>query len=141
VPASGGEPVLLTPGEFMVEDIQLSPDGTKLLFSANTGNDPMDIDRRHIGMVSVNEPDMELITQGAGVESTPVFSGRGKSFAFISSEATRPPQIAVLTEGATSQRLVAADRLPSDFPAQQLVKPRQVIYKAPDGTPVHGQLF
>jgi len=39
------------------------------------------------------------------------------------------------------QQLLAQDRIPADFPMAQLVTPRKVVYKAPDGTEIHGQLF
>ena len=38
-------------------------------------------------------------------------------------------------------RDLAPDSIPSDFPADSLVPPQQVIYKATDGMPIHGQLF
>ncbi|HVJ85317.1 MAG TPA: hypothetical protein VM452_06710, partial [Caulifigura sp.] len=43
VKTTGGPPLLLTPGKFMVEHLRLSPDGTYLLCAANTGPDPQDI--------------------------------------------------------------------------------------------------
>ena len=36
---------------------------------------------------------------------------------------------------------LAAQALPRDFPSAMLVVPEQVIFKAADGTEVHGQLF
>jgi dipeptidyl aminopeptidase/acylaminoacyl peptidase len=36
---------------------------------------------------------------------------------------------------------LAEDRLPANFPAAQLVTPKKVVFKAPDGVEVHGQLF
>ena len=36
---------------------------------------------------------------------------------------------------------IGADRIPRDFPAAQLVTPRKVVFKSPDGVEVHGQLF
>ncbi|HJP98956.1 MAG TPA: hypothetical protein VJ862_10370, partial [Rhodanobacteraceae bacterium] len=45
IAASGGTPLLLTPGKFMVEDVVLSRDGRSLVYNANTGSTPGDIDR------------------------------------------------------------------------------------------------
>ena len=42
--------------------------------------------------------------------------------------------------GGTS-RLIAQDRIPADFPAAQLVTPRKVVFRSPDGLEIHGQLF
>jgi len=64
-------PLLLTPGNFMCEHIRLSPDKRKLLFSANTGPDQHDIERRHAAMVSIDKPDMQVLTPGTGIEWTP----------------------------------------------------------------------
>jgi dipeptidyl aminopeptidase/acylaminoacyl peptidase len=36
---------------------------------------------------------------------------------------------------------LAEDRVPGDFPTAQLVTPKKVVYKSPDGVEVHGQLF
>jgi dipeptidyl aminopeptidase/acylaminoacyl peptidase len=38
-------------------------------------------------------------------------------------------------------RVLAADRVPADFPSAALVTPQQVIYESPDGVTVHAQLF
>ncbi|HEX4632210.1 MAG TPA: hypothetical protein VH163_00140, partial [Gemmatimonadales bacterium] len=46
VPVTGGDALLLTPGAFMVEQVALSPDRKTLVYSANTGADSDDIDRR-----------------------------------------------------------------------------------------------
>jgi len=50
----GRTPTLLTPGAFMVEHVSLTPDGRFLVYSANTGRDPHDIDRRHLFRVPVD---------------------------------------------------------------------------------------
>ena len=55
---SGGTPLLLTPGDFMVEHVSLSLDGKNLLCDVNTGPDALDKDRRHILQVSVDKADM-----------------------------------------------------------------------------------
>ena len=65
---NGGEPLLLTPGNFMAEHIKLSSDGKWLVFTANTGPDPLDIDRRHVVKVPVDRPAMEDLTPGEGLE-------------------------------------------------------------------------
>ncbi|THD57571.1 DPP IV N-terminal domain-containing protein, partial [Phenylobacterium sp.] len=54
VPAAGGEARLLTPGAFMVEHIAASRDGKAIVYSANTGKDPDDNQRRHLFRVSVD---------------------------------------------------------------------------------------
>jgi dipeptidyl aminopeptidase/acylaminoacyl peptidase len=153
VPADGGKPVLLTPGKFMCEQVRLSADRRFLVFAANTGSDPEDIDRRHIGMVSVDKPDMRIVTPDTGLEWTPVSMGDGKTLAFLSATAQRPPLPAIYTIGETiaqssihgvsehpAWRLLCQDKI-ADYPVGKLVTPRQVIFTSPDGVVVHGQLF
>jgi dipeptidyl aminopeptidase/acylaminoacyl peptidase len=135
--------LLLTPGNFMCEHIRLTADKRRLVFSANTGDDAQDIERRHIGMVSVNAADMRVMTPGKGLEWMAVGTGDGKALAFISATAQRPPLPAVLRldGGSTGFAVLAADKIPADFPQASLVTPRQVIFKAEDGIIVHGDLF
>jgi dipeptidyl aminopeptidase/acylaminoacyl peptidase len=141
IPETGGEPLLLTPGNFMAEHISISADRKYMLFAANAGNDPADIDRRHIVKVSVDKADATVLTPGTGLEWTPFTTGDGKRIVYISATPQRPPLPAVMAANGGKPQLLAEDRIPPAFPASQLVTPKQVVYKAPDGMSVHGQLF
>ncbi len=138
---SGGDPLLLTPGDFMAEYISLSPDGRWLVFAANAGSDRLDIDRRHVVKVPVDRASPKVMTPGTGLEWTPVVTGDGKTMAFIGATAQRPPLVSVMPLDGGAQRTLAADRIPADFPTAQLVTPTQVVFRAPDGVTVHAQLF
>jgi dipeptidyl aminopeptidase/acylaminoacyl peptidase len=138
---TGGEPLLLTPGEYMAEYITLTPDGRWLVFAANAGNDPLDIDRRHVVKVPVDQAVPVVMTPGGGLEWTPVVTGDMQTLAYIGATAQRPPLPAVMPLAGGEERLLAADRIPDDFPTAQLVVPQQVIFEAADGVRVHGQLF
>lgn len=138
---NGGKPLLLTPGDYWVEHVRLSPDGRFLVFSANAGKFPGDIDRRHLGRVPVNKAELSFLTAGEGLEWRPVVTGDRQSIIFIGATAQRPPMVERMpAEGGTMQPLIA-DRSPSDFPASQLVIPREILFKAPDGKEIHAQLF
>ncbi len=139
--AKDGAPLLLTPGPFMAEHITLSPDKKWLLLSANTGPDKLDIDRRHVARVPVDKAAMEVITPGDGMEWTPVVTGDGATVVMISTTAQRPPLPAVMPFEKGNIKLLGEDLIPESFPMQALVIPKQVTFKAPDGTTVHGQLF
>lgn len=143
IPEEGGAPLLLTPGNYMAEHIVLTPDGRHLVFSANTGDDPHDIDRRHVVKVPVDRATPQVMTPGVGLEWMPVVTGDGATLALISATAQRPPLPAVMpfagAEGAP--RLLAADRIPAAFPSGALVTPRQVVFQSSDGTTVHAQRF
>jgi dipeptidyl aminopeptidase/acylaminoacyl peptidase len=140
IPVDGGEPVLLTPGNFMVEFVATTPDHRSIVYSANAGRDPSDDDRRHLFRVSVDRAGPTALTSGSGLEWAPVVMGDG-TVGLISAEAQRPPLPAVLPADGGEPRLLGADRIPSDFPATALVVPRKVVFRAADGTQVHGQLF
>jgi dipeptidyl aminopeptidase/acylaminoacyl peptidase len=43
--------------------------------------------------------------------------------------------------GKSGVTVIAGDRVPTSFPAAQLVTPKKVTFRAPDGTTVHGQVF
>lgn len=141
VPIAGGTPLLLTAGAFMVEHVAVTPDHRYLVYSANTGPDTNDVDRRHLFRVRADRPGPSLLTSGTGIEWTPVVTGDGQAVAFVSADAQRPPLPAVMPLEGGRPRLLGADRIPADFPTTSLVVPRKVLWRAPDGTPIHGQLF
>ena len=75
----------------MAEHITLSADRKWLTFSANTGPDANDLDRRHVLRVPVDKSAMEVMTPGRGLEWTPVVTGDGNTLVFLSATAQRPP--------------------------------------------------
>ncbi len=139
--AKAGAPLLLTPGRFMAEYISISADKKWLIFCGNTGPDKLDIDRRHIVRVSVDNANMEVLTPGNGNEWTPIITGDGKHIAMISATAQRPPLVAVQDFEKGKMKLIGEELIPKNFPINQLVVPRQVIIKSPDGLDIHCQLF
>ena len=141
IPENGGEPLLLTPGNYMAEYVSISADRTYLVFAGNAGTDADDIDRRHIVRVPVDKAEPKVITPGKGLEWTPFVTGDGKYIAYLAATAQRPPLPTVMPASGGKSQTIAEDRLPSDFPASHLVTPKKVVYKAPDGSEIHAQLF
>ena len=137
---NGGAPLLLTPGRYMAEYVTMSSDGQWLAFAGNAGADADDIDRRHIVRVPVDRAAPEVLTPGAGLEWTPVFTSGG-SIAFIGATAQRPPLPGIIPAKGGAVQWLGANRIPSDFPTSQLVVPKKVLFKSPDGMEIHGQLF
>jgi dipeptidyl aminopeptidase/acylaminoacyl peptidase len=138
---NGGEPLLLTPGNYMAEYISLSPDRKYLVFAGNAGSDADDIDRRHVVKVPVDRAEPVVVTPGKGLEWTPFVTGDGKYIACISATPKRPPLPTVMPAVGGKPDVLAQDRIPTDFPSAQLVVPKKVVYKAPDGIEIHAQLF
>src|SRR2546426_1083145 len=131
----GGQASLLTPGEFEVEWTSLSPDRREVFFNSNQN----DIDRRHIWREPLEGGRPTQVTQGTGIEWSPVATSDG-ALALLRSDALRPARPAIVV-GSGEPRDLAPGAIPADFPAQELVEPQQVIISASDGLQIHGQLF
>jgi dipeptidyl aminopeptidase/acylaminoacyl peptidase len=140
IPTTGGTPLLLTPGTFMVEDVALARDGRALIYSANTGADRDDLDRRHLFKVPVDRAQPVALTSGTGIQTVPVVAG-ADAIAYVEAGAQRPPLVAVMRRDGAGQRVLQADLVPTHFPTAQLLVPRAVEFTAADGTTIHGQLF
>ena len=141
-PGKGGAPTLLTPGAFMVEHVSLTPDGRFLVYSANTGADRHDIDRRHVFKVPVDgsAPPAPL-TSGTGLEWSPVVTGDGQMVAFLGSTAQQSPLPAVMPIAGGPPRVLAAREVPAAFPSARLITPEPVTFRSSDGLEIHAQLF
>ena len=137
VSADGGALTALTPGEFEVENIALSPDKSTVVFSTNKS----DIDRRHLWSVSVSGGAPKQLTSGEGIEMYPVVFDNGRRVACLHSTAHDPFMPFTANIDGSSLKPLAPQALPSDFPSAQLVVPEQIIFKAADGLEIHGQLF
>ncbi|MEO8593602.1 MAG: prolyl oligopeptidase family serine peptidase [Candidatus Solibacter sp.] len=134
VAVDGGAAALLTPGEFEVEHVTFSQDGSEVVYVSNQD----DLDRRHIWRVpSAGGRAPVAVTKGESIEWSPVAVQGG--LAYLRSEAKRPARAVVQLGG--SARDLAPETVPAGFPADDLVTPQQVIYSATDGMPVHAQLF
>jgi dipeptidyl aminopeptidase/acylaminoacyl peptidase len=150
--------ILLTPGNFMNEDVSVAPDLKSVVFSANTGPVPGDDDRRHLfslysstvrgvaefrdrasgQYVAVARDAVTQLTYGASSETAPIVLAGG-AVAFNRATAQQPLLVTLVSNSA--HRALDANLLPGDFPSTQLVTPEEVSFKAADGTKVYGQLF
>ncbi len=135
ISVEGGTPQLLTPGDFDVEDVQLSADKRSVLYTSNQN----DIERRHIWRVSHAGEKPEALTSGATIEWSPVETSDGKTVLCLGSSATSPAMPYRIAKGG--RELIAKNAIPSEFPQGQLVTPKEVEFKSSDGLTIHGQLF
>ncbi|MCB0686848.1 MAG: S9 family peptidase [Saprospiraceae bacterium] len=140
IDTDGRNLVCLTPGDYMLEYISLTPDRTKILASANTGPDPFDIDRRHILQVDIENADLHLDTKGDGVEWSPYMLQNG-DLCYIGADSRQPPVVTIQPGDGRPSNKISNTLVPANFPTKQLVIPQQVIFSAPDGTPIHATLF
>ncbi|HSK12365.1 MAG TPA: prolyl oligopeptidase family serine peptidase [Phnomibacter sp.] len=141
VSPAGGQPILLTPGNFMCEHIKLSNDKQRIFFSANSGPDPLDLDRRHIAMVSVDKADMQVLSPGTGIEWSPVQIGNTNMLTMLGATLNRPPLPGIMDLQNKRIMWLGAEKIPAAFPLGSLVTPTKVTFKAADGVLVHADLF
>ena len=134
VSSNGGTPRLLTPGAFEVETVVRSFDGTHLIYSSNQG----DIDRRHIWTVSFDGGAPSQLTRGTDDQWDPAAFLRGT--AFVGAGYARPP-VVYLNESGAVRELGGGPAVPANYPAAEMVHPRLVTFKAPDGLTIHAQFF
>ncbi|MDE3116448.1 MAG: S9 family peptidase, partial [Pseudomonadota bacterium] len=140
ISAQGGEPTLLTPGNFMVEHVSESRDGRFLIYDANTGTQVSDDDRRHLFRVPVEAAKPAALTSGNRLEWSPVVAS-DHQIAFIAAGARTPPSVAMIGLDGAGERNLHAAPLPKDFPLAALIVPKRVTFQSPDGLTIHGQLF
>jgi len=144
VSTQGGQPVLLTAGKFDLEDVEVTPDKTAVLYTSNQNDE----DRRHVfkiplgaaeivdgKAIGVNVP----ITHGKTIEWHPIMLADGKTIVCLGSTATSPAMPYYLN--GKERKMIAASALPKDFPSDQLVEPQTVTFKSEDGLEIHGTLF
>ncbi len=124
----------ITPGDGEVENYVEDPTGQFIYFDGNRE----DIDRRHIWKSDVTKGGPVSVTTGDGIEMFPAFVGNDlycfRSMVNSSQMLARIEQLKKVVVPVWPQKPVAF--IPASF-----VKPEQVIFKAADGTTVHGQLF
>ncbi|HIF21455.1 MAG TPA: S9 family peptidase [Gemmatimonadetes bacterium] len=133
VPAAGGNASLLTPGDFEVQFVAMSPDGETVVY--DSGQD--DIDRKHVWRVSVQGGSPQLLTPGIGLEWGATVTAGG-TVAFHASSTNEPSHTEVIVGGSRTR---VSPEVMDRFPKDQLVVPQQVIFTASDGMQIHGQLF
>jgi dipeptidyl aminopeptidase/acylaminoacyl peptidase len=145
VPAAGGPSTrswqstatLLTPGNFEVEYVDITTDGTKMLYNSNQD----DIDHRHVWTVPVDgsaRPARQY-DKSNGSEWQPVMTSSG-NLVMLHADAQMPPHVLLMWPDGHGHAMLD-NMLPAGFNPTALVTPQQVIFTATDGMPIHSQLF
>ncbi|HKW10738.1 MAG TPA: DPP IV N-terminal domain-containing protein, partial [Gemmatimonadaceae bacterium] len=130
IPASGGTPTLLTPGDFEVFSANLSPDRHRIVYSSNQD----DLDHRHIFEVAVAGGTPTPLTTGQTIADLPVFTSDGRSVAFLHADARSPMRPAVISQsgnrfGAIAD--IASQTMPEEYPGAEFVVPQPVVFRSP----------
>jgi dipeptidyl aminopeptidase/acylaminoacyl peptidase len=137
-----GPAKLLTPGSYEVEQISAGANGTDLLYTSNEG----DLDARHVWRVSFAGGAPERVTGGPANQWSPVdLSGARTAYLNATYNAagavTLGAAVAPKSDPVALAETLPAAPVPAAFPAALLVRPKPVVFTAPDGLKVHGQLF
>lgn len=135
IAAAGGAPTQLTSGDFEVFTGSLSEDRKRIVYSSNQG----DADHRHIWEVGADGGAPRQLTRGPTIEDSAVVASDGQVVALHGDwrEPLRP--VSVTSSGRLVDLAPAARS--TDFPAERMTEPKQVVFEAADGLKIHGQLF
>jgi N-acyl-D-aspartate/D-glutamate deacylase/dipeptidyl aminopeptidase/acylaminoacyl peptidase len=145
IPAQGGNPVLLTPGNCEYEQMTFTPDKREIVYSSNCG----EIDKRQLKRVAItgSSDGGNFVSAKDQILWNPVVTGSGNHLVFFKSNDQTPGMpysipLQSSLQSANPERSatpIAAEVFPKDFP--RLVTPQAVLFKAADGIEIHGQLF
>jgi dipeptidyl aminopeptidase/acylaminoacyl peptidase len=124
----------ITPGDGEVENYIVNSANDFIYFDGNRE----DIDRRHIRKSSVTNGNPIAVTTGEGIEMFPAFGG-SELYCFRATF-NAAKMLARVDETRKAVAVINPVKL-TNFSSAGFVKPEQVVFKAPDGTTVHGQLF
>jgi dipeptidyl aminopeptidase/acylaminoacyl peptidase len=83
IPANGGEPQIITPGNYNEYSISWSPDGTQIAFISNHTADPDNNQNCDLWIVNINSKKIEKLTQHSGTAFQPSWSPDEKYIAYL----------------------------------------------------------
>ncbi len=130
-----GTAVSIQSGACEIEHSDLSTDGRKLVFSSNCAGD---IDRRNLFSYDMDSDQLRQLTSGDDIETDPQILAGG-NIAYRHATYQEPTAIYLYRNETTTA--IHPSQWPPSMSSFDFVKPRQVIFKAADGTDVHAQLF
>lgn len=128
-------PAALSRGDCEVETAALAGDGA-LVYSANCEG----VDHRQLFAVARDGAPRRL-TARDGIATDPLPLHGGAWLAFRHADARLPTAIAVMPVAGGAPRRIFPASLPAEFPADALVEPESVSFRAADGLEIHGQVF
>jgi len=142
-PVAGGAPVQITKGKFETWRTSWSSDSTRIVFDQNT---EADHGQRHIGIVTLNgdpaKATVRLITSGRGADIAPIWSPDATRVLYQHTDPWNSADYYVVDAVAPNAKPVRlTNSMPASIDKTQLVEPKLVHYKGPDGKDVPAYLF
>jgi dipeptidyl aminopeptidase/acylaminoacyl peptidase len=141
--SAGGEAEQITRGAFEAWRPEWSPDGTRIAFDSNEGDNP---GQRHLYVATIGDDPagatVRQLTSGRGTNIDPAWSPDGTTLVYQHTDPESPADLFVIDAtrpDATPIRLT--DSLPPDLDRTAFVAPELVRYPGPDGQAVPAYLF
>jgi dipeptidyl aminopeptidase/acylaminoacyl peptidase len=143
VASTGGEPRQITKGSFETWRPSWSPDGTRIAFDSNEGQNP---GSRHIGIVTLNgnpsSATIRMMTNGRGADIDAQWSPDGRSLVYQHTDPQNSADLYTLDVTRNDAKPVRlTDSMPPGVDRSLLVEPQLVHYAGPDGKQVPAYLF
>jgi dipeptidyl aminopeptidase/acylaminoacyl peptidase len=137
VPAGGGKATLLTPGNFEIEYVGITPDRTRMVYNSNQE----DIDLRHVWTVAVDGSSrpVQRVPKSNGSEWQPVVTSDGHTVVLHATAQMFPHPLVIWPDDQAHSLL--ENTIPAGFDPAALVQPEAVKITATDGMPIPAQLF
>ena len=83
IPAAGGHPQVITPGDYNEHSISWSPDSTSIAFISNHSDDPDNNQKWDLWTVNIRTKKLTRLTEGPGTAFLPQWSPSGKHIAYL----------------------------------------------------------
>lgn len=142
MPASGGEAVQITRGEFEAWRPAWSPDSTRIAFDANEPDKPgtRQLFVAHIG-ADPKRATVTPITATRGTNIAASWSPDGTRLVYQHTDPHSSADLFVVQATSAAQPVRLSQSMPEPMRAARFVEPEYVRYAGPDGQQVPGWLF
>lgn len=142
MPASGGDPVQITRGEFEAWRPVWSHDSKRIAFDANAPGKPGD---RRIGVADLSkgpaQASLMFLTRERGADVSPFWSPDDSQVVYQHSDPRHSADLFVVDAKLASNARRLTDSMPASIDKEALVEPEYVHFPGADGQPVPGWLF
>ncbi len=133
----GSQLKTLISGDCEVEQLDVSSDGQTIVFNSNKD----DIDRRDLFSYAVSSGILTPLTTSTSIETDPLVMANSDIIYREADYRSFPKIVRKSAADKSSMRSIISTDPAISNAALEHVMPEQVIFRAQDGTTVHGQLF